>query len=109
MAVEDPPSDLIHHSDRGVQYSSLRYQQRLWDREMMCSMSRRGDCYDNAVIESFFLSLKVERVNWQSYATRHAAKEDLNRWIGTWYNQKRLHSSLGHVPPVEYEQNRKVV
>ena len=101
VAIEDPGEDLIHHSDRGTQYSSLRYQQRLWDRGMMCSMSRRGECYDNAVIESFFHTLKVERTDWQDYRTRQEAAEDLNRWIGTWYNQKRLHSSLGHVTAVQ--------
>ena len=108
VAVENPGADLIHHSDRGVQYSSLRYQQRLWGLRMMCSMSRRGDCYDNAVIESFFHTLKVERVHWQNYATKQEAIEDVNWWIGTWYNQRRLHSSLGHRPPIEYEQSKKV-
>ncbi len=62
VAIENPAKDLIHHSDCGVQYSSLRYQQRLWQNGMMCSMSRKGNCYDNAVIESFFHTLKVERV-----------------------------------------------
>jgi putative transposase len=108
VAVEDPAEDLIHHSDRGVQYSSLRYQQRLWGRGMMCSMSRRGNCYDNAVIESFFHTLKVERVSWQDYATKEEATDDLTWWIETWYNHKRLHSSLGHVPPIEYERSKKV-
>jgi len=74
---------------------------------MMCSMSRRGDCYDNAVIESFFHTLKVGRVNGRSYATRQAAKGDLTWWIGVLYNQRRLHSSLGHVPPLEYERSKK--
>lgn len=108
VAVEDPPQDLLHHSDRGTQYSSLRYQQRLWDREMMCSMSRRGDCFDNAVIESFFHTLKVERIRGRRYRTRKEAEEDVSRWIGVWYNRQRLHSSLGHVPPLEYERSRNV-
>jgi len=108
VAIESPPPDLIHHSDRGVQYSSLRYQQRLWRRGMMCSMSRRGDCYDNAVIESFFHTLKVERVSGRRYRTKQEAKEDINRWIEVWYNRQRLHSSLGHVPPLEYERSRHV-
>jgi transposase InsO family protein len=108
VAIENPPEDLIHHSDRGVQYTSLRYQQRLWSRGMMCSMSKRGDCYDNAVIESFFHTMKVERVGWQEYLTKKEAKDDVNRWIGMWYNQKRLHSSLGYVPPNEYEKSKKV-
>jgi len=108
VAIEDPDEDLIHHSDRGVQYSSLRYQQRLWDRGMMCSMSRKGNCYDNAVIESFFHTLKVERSDWKKYRTRKEAAEDLNWWIGSWYNQKRLHSSLGYKTPNEYGIEKKV-
>jgi putative transposase len=108
VAIEDPDEDLIHHSDRGVQYSSLRYQQRLWDRGMMCSMSRKGNCYDNAVMESFFHTLKVERSDWKKYRTRKEAAEDLNWWIGTWYNQKRLHSSLGYKSPNEYGKEKKV-
>jgi len=75
---------------------------------MMCSMSRRGNCYDNAVIESFFHTLKVERVDGRDYSTKREAEDDLNRWIGTWYNQKRLHSSQGYVPPVEYERSKKI-
>jgi len=108
VAVESPPEDLIHHSDQGVQYSSLEYQQRLWRHGMMCSMSRRGNCYDNAVIESFFHTLKVERVDGRNYATLREAAEDLNWWIGTWYNQHRLHTSIGYVPPVEYERSKNV-
>ena len=68
---------------------------------------KRGDCSGNAVIESFFYTLKVERVNWQSYATRCEAEEDINRWIGMWYNQRRLHSSLGRVSTIEYEKGKK--
>jgi transposase InsO family protein len=108
VAIEDPEEDLIHHSDRGLQYSSLRYQQRLWDRGMMCSMSRKGNCCDNAVMESFFHTLKVERSDWKKYRTREEAAEDLNWWIGTWYNQKRLHSSLGYKSPNEYGKEKKV-
>jgi putative transposase len=108
VAIQNPGEDLIHHSDRGVQYTSLRYQQRLWARGMMCSMSRRGDCYDNAVIESFFHTLKVEHVKWEQYRTRAEAKEDLTWWIESWYNRRRLHSSLGYVAPIEYERSKKV-
>ena len=108
IAVQDPPENLIHHSDRGTQYTSLRYQQRLWERGMMSSMSRPGDCYDNAVIESFFHTLKVERVDWRNYRTRAEAREDLSWWIESWYNRRRLHSSLGQVPPVEYERSKNV-
>lgn len=108
VAVENPGEDVIHHSDRGVQYSCLKYQQRLWSRRMMCSMSGKGNCYDNAVIESFFHSLKVERVNCQKYETKQAAAEDLNWWIGSWYNKKRLHSSLGYMSPNEYMKKKNV-
>ena len=75
---------------------------------MMCSMSRKGNCYDNAVMESFFHTLKVERSDWKKYRTRKEAAEDLNWWIGTWYNQKRLHSSLGYKTPNEYGKEKKV-
>ena len=75
---------------------------------MIPSMSRKGNCYDNAVIESLFHTLKVERVECRNYATTAEAEEDLNWWIGTWYNQQRLHSSIGYVPPLEYERSKKV-
>jgi len=99
MSGKPGKANLIHHSDRGVQYSSLRYQQRLWDRGMMCSMSRKGNCYDNAVMESFFHTLKVERFDWKKYRTRKEAAEDLTWWTGTWYNQKRHHSGPGVQDP----------
>ena len=108
VAVENPSEDLIHHSDRGVQYSSLEYQHRLWQHGMMCSMSRRGNCYDNAVIESFFHTLKVERVEGRHYPTKREAEMDLNWWIGTWYNQRRLHSSLVMCPRSSTRKVRKL-
>jgi putative transposase len=108
VAMENPAKDLIHHSDRGVQYSSLRYQQRLWSRGMMCSMSGKGNCYDNAVIESFFHTLKVERASWKKYRTKKEAVADLNWWIGVWYNQQRFHSSLGYKSPNEYGREKNV-
>ena len=108
VAVEKPAQGLIHHSDRGVQYSSLKYQQRLWRHGMLCSMSGKGNCYDNAVIESFFHTLKVERANWKKYRTKKEAEEDLNWWIGSWYNPKRLHSSLGYMSPNEYRKEKNV-
>ena len=108
VAVEKPAEDLIHHSDRGVQYSSLMYQQRLWRHGMMCSMSGKGNCYDNAVIESFFHTLKVERASWKKYSTKKQAADDLNWWIGSWYNAKRLHSSLGYMSPNEYGKEMEV-
>jgi transposase InsO family protein len=75
---------------------------------MMCSMSKRGDCYDNAVIESFFHTLKVELLEIRDYDDLDEARKDLSWWIDTWYNGRRLHSSLGYVPPIEYEKSKKV-
>ena len=75
---------------------------------MMCSMSRKGNCYDNAVMESFFHTLKVERVSWKQYRTKQEAVADLNWWIGVWYNQRRLHSSLGYKSPSEYGREKNV-
>ena len=98
------PGTLLHHSDRGIHYANKAYQQCLMQKGIGASMSRRGVCYDNAVMESFFHSLKVERVLSQNYHSRTEAKRDLFEYIEIFYNQKRRHSSLGYVCPVEYEQ-----
>ena len=94
---------LIHHSDRGSQYASTLYQALLARQRITCSMSRRGDCYDNAVVESFFGTLKTERIHHQTYQTRSQAKADVFAYIETWYNPRRRHSSLGYLSPVAYE------
>ena len=86
---------LLHHSDRGSQYASDDYQRLLAAHGIRCSMSRKGDCYDNAVAESFFGSLKRERVHHERYQTRGQARADLFEYIEVFYNQKRLHSSAG--------------
>ncbi len=109
VAIEDPDEELIHHSDRGVQYSSLRYQQRRWDRGMICSTGRNGNCYDNAVMESFFHTLKGERVDWREYATRKETAEDLNCWIGTWNNQKGFTRAWVTRPLSSSEKRRKLL
>lgn len=98
-----PGRGLIHHSDRGVQYASKRYQALLDEWGMVCSMSRKGNCWDNAVVERFFGSLKVERVWQRRYHTRAAAKADILDYIVMFYNSRRLHSYLGYQSPNAYE------
>ncbi len=97
-------SGLLHHSDRGSQYTSWSYQRALRDAEVRCSMSRRGNCYDNAVVESFFGSLKTERVHRHSWPTRDEARLAIHDYIGTFYNPKRRHTANGLVSPDEFEQ-----
>jgi len=99
----NPPSELIHHSDRGIQYASAVYTKILQENNFTQSMSRTGNCYDNAMVESFFHTLKVERVNRKNYQTKKEALDDIIDYIENWYNQKRSHSSLDYVSPTEYE------
>ena len=99
-----PEPGLLHHSDRGVQYASDVYQQALDDLGIVCSMSRKGNCWDNAMMESFFGSLKTEWVYGKDYATRQEAKEDLFKYIEVFYNSQRRHASLGNISPAEFEQ-----
>jgi putative transposase len=94
--------ELIHHSDRGSQYASKEYQKMLAG--ITCSMSRKGDCWDNAVVESFFSSLKREWVQDKRYATRAEARADIFHYIEVWYNRKRRHSTLGYLSPAEFER-----
>jgi transposase InsO family protein len=98
-----PPPGLLHHSDRGSQYACSDYQDMLDEHGIVCSMSRKGDVWDNAVSESFFKTLKVERVNDRHYWTREEAKTDISDYIERFYNRTRRHSYLGYVSPVEYE------
>ena len=95
--------DLVHHSDRGVQYASDDYQQLLSAHGIESSMSRRGDCYDNAMMESFWATLKTELIHQQTYATRQQARQSIFEYIEVFYNRQRLHSSLGYCSPAEYE------
>jgi transposase InsO family protein len=98
-----PRAGLIHHSDRGVQYACGDYRKMLEEHGIVCSMSRKGDCYDNAVMESFFKTLKSELVYHQEYQTRQEAMRSIFQYIEVFYNRKRSHSSLGYKSPVEFE------
>jgi putative transposase len=106
MAIDrrNPEEGLLHHSDRGSQYASVEFQEILANRNITCSMSRKGNCYDNAVVESFFHSLKVECVHNKNYETRKEARADLFEYIEVFYNRKRLHSYLGYRSPVEFRE-----
>lgn len=97
-----PAPGLIHHSDRGSQYASHAFQARLEEYGMTCSMSRKGNCWDNAPTESFFNSLKNERVHGTRYSTRADAEADLFDYIEPFYNRKRRHSTLGYASPEKY-------
>ena len=99
-----PAAGLIHHSDRGSQYACWDYQQLLSSNGLTCSMSRRGNPYDNAVTESFFKTLKVELVYRRRFATREEAKTALAEYIELFYNCRRRHSALGYKSPAEYER-----
>jgi len=93
----------VHHSDRGVQYASESYRQRLALAGVVPSMSRRGNCYDNAAMESFWSSLKRELVHRCQFATRAQARAAIFEWIEVFYNRERLHSALGYHSPVDFE------
>jgi putative transposase len=103
LAMRRPPAGLIHHSDRGVQYACEAYQRLLADHGIVCSMSGVGNCYDNAVMESFFSTLKTECVYQHSFATREQARRAIFEYIEVNYNRNRLHSSLGYVSPETFE------
>jgi transposase InsO family protein len=96
---------VIHHSDRGVQYASDAYREMLGRHKMTASMSRRGDCWDNAPMESFFGTLKSELVNHERYPTHEAARRSIFEYIEVFYNRKRIHSALGYVSPAEFEMS----
>ena len=98
-----PKPGLIVHSDRGSQYASHQYRKLLNNWQCIGSMSRKGNCWDNAVAESFFGSLKQERVQWQHYQTRFEAQQDVLNYITVQYNNFRLHSSLGYKNPNQFE------
>ena len=104
MAVQqrDSPGPLIHHSDRGSQYTDRRYQQLLTDRGIRPSMSDAGSCYDNAMVESFFATLKTECANLV-FDTINQARGTITYYIEAWYNRRRRHSSLGFVSPIQFE------
>lgn len=105
LAHRRPAGDgaLLHHSDRGSQYASDDYRQLLADHGLAASMSRRGDCYDNAAMESFFATLKTELVHQEDYASGEEARRSIFEYIEVFYNRQRLHSTLGYQSPEAFE------
>lgn len=106
-AARRPGDDLLHHSDRGSQYASDAFQELLRRHNITCSMSRKGDCWDNAPVESFFGKLKTEWVHGKHYSTRKAAETDVFQYIELFYNRKRKHAALGYLSPVNFENSVK--
>lgn len=96
---------LVFRSDRGSQYASGDYQQALLKEGITCSMSRRGNCWDNAVAESFFGTLKTELIYPTTFANRAMVKTTIAEWIEVFYNRQRLHSTIGYCTPVQFEEN----
>lgn len=104
VAAQKPAPGLVHHSDRGSQYASYKYQERLKKYGMICSMSRKGNCYDNAVIESFHAILKRELIYQGKFATKEMAMQEIYWYLEFFYNRKRKHSSLGYLSPCRFEE-----
>jgi transposase InsO family protein len=98
-----PKAGLLHHSDRGSQYAAGTYQQLLGDHGIECSMSRKGNCWDNACVESFFGTLKKELIHHRRYLTREEARQEIFEYIEVFYNRMRRHSTLGYYSPAEFE------
>ena len=105
IVTRKPSPGLLVHSDRGSQYASDDYQKRLTDKGLICSMSRKAECWDNAVSESFFGSLKQELTYHETYATRDEARRAIFEYIEVFYNRQRLHSTLGYMSPMTFEAN----
>jgi len=103
LAGRRPAAGLIHHTDRGCQYTAEAYQGALAARDITISMSRAGDCYDNAMAESFFATLKAELIDARPWPTRRAARQAIFEWLEIFYNRQRLHSALGFLSPVAFE------
>jgi transposase InsO family protein len=104
LQLRQPQAGLLHHSDRGSQYASNDYQQLFKKAKIHTSMSRKGNCYDNAAMESFFATLKRELVYQCRFETREQAKNNIFEYIEVWYNRKRRHSTLKYRSPEEYER-----
>jgi transposase InsO family protein len=104
LTNRQPPRGLIFHSDRGSQYASADFKRVLWAAGVVQSMSGKGACWDNAVVESFFKTLKTEYVYYTSFKTRSAAESKIFSWIEITYNRARLHSTLGYKTPIDYEE-----
>ena len=98
------PEALLHHSDRGSQYASDQFQRLMADHGIVCSMSRAGNVWDNAAMESFFSSMKIERTERKAYRTRDQAKADVFDYIERFYNPRRRHSTIGYLSPMEFER-----
>jgi putative transposase len=106
MAIQRrrPAAGLLHHSDRGVQYASNDYRALLEGREVIASMSRKGNCWDNAVAESFFATVEIELIQDEDWHTRNEARGAIFEFIEVWYNRQRRHSSLGYLTPAEFDK-----
>lgn len=100
------PQGVIVHSDRGIQYCCQEYQSLLAEHKLICSMSKRGDCYDNAAMESWNGSLKVEAIHGERFKTREEVKQHIFDYIDVYYNRQRLHSKLGYLSPAEFEEKQ---
>jgi transposase InsO family protein len=103
LGIRQPAVGLVHHSDRGCQYASETYRSELAARGIVCSMSRVGDCWDNAVAESFFATLKVELIYRRPWPTKAEARAAIHEYIAAFYNPHRRHSALGYLSPMAYE------
>ncbi|WP_299761876.1 IS3 family transposase, partial [uncultured Pontibacter sp.] len=106
MAIRNRPAfySLLFHSDRGVQYACSAFREQLEGKPVLQSMSRKGSCWDNAVTESFFKTMKTEMVYHHQFTTRHEARLAVFEYIASFYNRKRRHSALGYLPPCQYEE-----
>jgi putative transposase len=102
-----PTLGMLHHSDRGSQYASHDYREALRNHSIVCSMSRKGDCWDNAVVESFFATLKKELIHRRPWGTVRAAREAIVEYIEVFYNRKRKHSTLGNLSPAAFESRHE--
>jgi len=109
LVMRQPGAGLVHHSDRGSEYASKSYQEMLHQHNIQISMSRKGDCYDNAMIESFWGTLKEECFGLEIFHTRKEAKTAIFEYIEVFYNRKRKHSSLGYLSPIDYEKQGMIV
>jgi putative transposase len=105
LGMRQPERGLVHHSDRGCQYASDLYRAELAARGIVCSMSRVGDCWDNAVAESFFATLKTELIHRRPWPTKAEARSAVHDYIGAFFNPHRRHSSLGYVSPMDFEKH----
>jgi transposase InsO family protein len=105
LSCRQMDGELIHHSDRGKEYASYEFKSHLAQRGILQSMSRKADCWDNAVAESFFHTLKAELIERRGFASRKEARENVFEWIEVFYNRQRLHSTLGYQSPAVYEKN----